>query len=81
MYTRHVDVHMYIVAYVRSMGCGMKGYPLVTEKNPRIPFARKFGEPAGMLATNYARVGYALFTHRKCECAQYRRAGFAFKGI
>lgn len=37
MYTRHVSVHMYIVAYVRSMGCGMKGYPLVTEKkNPRI---------------------------------------------
>lgn len=27
MYTRHVGVHMYVVAYVRSMGHGMKGYP------------------------------------------------------
>lgn len=27
MYTRHVDVHMYVVAYMRSMGRGMKGYP------------------------------------------------------
>lgn len=27
MYTRHVDVHMYVVAYVRSMGRGMKRYP------------------------------------------------------
>lgn len=81
MYTRHVGVHMYIVAYVRSMGCGMKGYPLVTEKNPRIPFAGKFGEPAGVLATNYARVGYALFTHRECESAQYGRVRYALKDI
>lgn len=32
MYTRHVGVHMYVVAYVRSMGRVMKGYPLVRKK-------------------------------------------------
>lgn len=51
------------------------------KKNPRISFARKFGEPAGVLATNYARVEYTLFTHREYECAQYKRAGFAFRNM
>jgi len=41
------------------------------QKNPRAPFARNLASLQGVSATNYACVGYALFTHRECESAQH----------
>lgn len=69
MYTRHIDVHMYVVAYMRSIGRGMKGYPRY-RKTFTTTLRQKFGGPAGVSATNYACVGYELFTHRECENAR-----------
>lgn len=74
MYTRHVDVHMYAVDYVRSMGRAMKGYPRYRKTHART-LRQKFGAPLQgcRLLIMYASDTDCLLTvnTRSAQCSVY----------